>query len=248
MEMAFGGAGRGGTIGATKKLVAIAQASGRAFAVVGTVRRARFRGTIVARPSLTFKGRNAAFHGVANTFTSRGIARTVFHNTGVTQFTFETHVTLAFAVFASTVVETIVSAIFHLTSFPRPIANAFTRAVDAFTVSILFMAIARAFWGTAIHSRPGGEAFHDVGVVDHAVAGANVFRVAGRTRPSIVAFANWFFWRMIQQTFTVFVASWMRQTNQCATIRTTKTGHARAGAVFAFAGTNVGIAIVQTTF
>jgi hypothetical protein len=53
---------------------------------------------------------------------------------------------------------------------------------------------------------------------------------------------------MIQQTFTVFVASWMRQTNQCATIRTTKTGHARAGAVFAFAGTNVGIAIVQTTF
>ena len=42
MEMAFGGASRGGTIGATKKLVAIAHTRGRTFAVVGTVRRARF--------------------------------------------------------------------------------------------------------------------------------------------------------------------------------------------------------------
>jgi hypothetical protein len=40
----------------------------------------------------------------------------------------------------------------------------------------------------------------------------------------------------------------MRQTNQCATINTTKTGHAGARAVFAFTGTNIGIAIVQTTF
>ena len=192
MKITFRWASGCGAVGTTPKLIAAAFSRFRTFAMVGTISGARFRSTIVAGPRLSFKSSKSSIDWIANTFTSRSVTRPVFNNTSVTQFTFETDITNAFAFLASTVFKTIVAAIFHLTTVTRKITNAGTRTVDAFAVSFFFMAIAWTFRCTTIDTGPRSKTFDAVVVFNHAVSWTNVLGLARGSSPSRVAFASGF--------------------------------------------------------
>lgn len=161
----------------------------------------------------------------------------MFYNASVAQVSFETNITDTLTLFASTVVETIITTIFHLTSISSPITNTCTRTIDALAVAIFFVTVAWTFWCAAINASPRRETFGCIVVVQHTMSWADVFGIARRSSPSIVTFTFWIFFTWIQKTFTMLIAGWMGQTDKSATINTTKTGHARARAVLAFTRT-----------
>jgi hypothetical protein len=111
-------------------------------------------------------------------FTRGCIACTVLNNSGVTQFTLKSNIADAFTTLACTIIEAVVAAIFHLTTFSGPITNATTCTINTSTMSFLFVTVSWTLWSAAVNTSPGSKTFNDISIVDHTVSWAYVFGIA----------------------------------------------------------------------
>lgn len=114
----------------------------------------------------------------AGTLARSGIAVSMLNNARVTQLTLESYVAYALALLACTVVKTVVTTIFHLTSFSSPITNASTCTIHATSMTLCLMTLARALGRATVRSSPSSKTLDTVIIMEHALAWADVLALA----------------------------------------------------------------------
>ena len=114
----------------------------------------------------------------AGTLARSGIAVSMLNNARVTQLTLESYVAYALALLACTVVKTVVTTIFHLTSFSCPITNASTCTIHATSMTLCLMTLARALGRATVRSSPSSKTLDTVIIMEHALAWADVLALA----------------------------------------------------------------------